>query len=76
MWLRIGPLASSCEHGNEPSGPIKCVKFLDYLSDCYLLQKDSAPWSQSFSLFSELWRRVVMLLDTNVSEDLLPPSSG
>jgi hypothetical protein len=25
-------MAGSCEHGNEPSGSIKCEEFLDYLS--------------------------------------------
>jgi hypothetical protein len=25
-------VAGSCEHGNEPSGSIKCVEFLDYLN--------------------------------------------
>jgi hypothetical protein len=29
MWLRIGKVADSCEHGNEPSGSIKGVQFLD-----------------------------------------------
>jgi hypothetical protein len=29
IWLRIGTVASSCEHGNEPSGSIKCGGFLD-----------------------------------------------
>jgi hypothetical protein len=36
-------VAVSCEHGNEPSGSIKCGEFLDWLSDCWLLKKDSAP---------------------------------
>jgi hypothetical protein len=36
----VGP----CEDGNEPLGSIK-GKFLDYLKDYYLLNKDSAPWS-------------------------------
>jgi hypothetical protein len=34
----------SCEHGNEPSGSIKCLEFPEYLSDWRLL-KDSAPYS-------------------------------
>jgi hypothetical protein len=34
MWigfigLRIGTMVGSCEHGNEPSGSIKCGEFLD-----------------------------------------------
>jgi hypothetical protein len=38
-------VAGSCEHGNEPSGSIKGGEFLDQLSDCQLLKKDSAPWN-------------------------------
>jgi hypothetical protein len=38
-------LASSCEHGNEPSGCIKGGKFLDYLNDYQVAKKDFAPWS-------------------------------
>jgi hypothetical protein len=41
QWMRRG----SCEHGNEPSGSIKGVEFLDWLSDCKLLKKDYASWS-------------------------------
>jgi hypothetical protein len=26
------PVVGFCEHGNEPSGSIKCREFLDYLS--------------------------------------------
>jgi hypothetical protein len=32
--LAWGPVASSCEHGNEFSGFIKVTKFFDPLSDC------------------------------------------
>jgi hypothetical protein len=39
-----GLMAGFCENGNEPSGSIKGREFLDYLSDCQLLKKDSAPW--------------------------------
>ena len=28
-WLRIGTVGGTCECGNEPSGSIKCVEFLD-----------------------------------------------
>jgi len=38
-----GLLAASCGHGNEPSGSIKRRTFFGYLSDCWLLKKDSAP---------------------------------
>jgi hypothetical protein len=36
------PVAGSCEHGNEPSGSIQGGEFLDQLSECSLLKKDSA----------------------------------
>jgi hypothetical protein len=29
IWIRIGPVAGSREHGSEPSGSIKGVDFLD-----------------------------------------------
>jgi hypothetical protein len=48
IWLRIGTnggLSYSCEHGNELPGSIKSGEFLDYMSDCLFLKKDSAPWS-------------------------------
>jgi len=32
-WLWIGPVADSCEHGNEPSGSMEGEEFLDYFSD-------------------------------------------
>jgi hypothetical protein len=35
----------SCEHGNEPSGSVKCLEILEWLSHWRLLQKDSAPQS-------------------------------
>jgi len=34
-----------CEHGNEPWGSIKGEEFFDWLIGCWLLKKDSAPWS-------------------------------
>jgi hypothetical protein len=38
-------MVASCEHGNEPSISIKCVKFLDQMSNYQKLKKGSAPWS-------------------------------
>jgi len=29
IWLRVGTGGRRCECGNEPSGSIKCGKFLD-----------------------------------------------
>jgi hypothetical protein len=31
IWLRIGPVEGSCEHGNEPPGSIK---YWEILSSC------------------------------------------
>jgi hypothetical protein len=39
-------VADSCEHDDEPLGSIKGGKFLEYLSDCYLLKKYPVPWSE------------------------------
>jgi hypothetical protein len=33
MWLRLGPVACSCENGNERASSIKDGEFLDELSD-------------------------------------------
>jgi hypothetical protein len=33
----------SCEHGNEPSGFIKCWEVLEWLHNWQLLKKGSAP---------------------------------
>jgi len=38
-------VASSCEHGNEPSGSIMSGELSDHLRDYQLLKKDSAPWN-------------------------------
>jgi hypothetical protein len=40
-----GPVEGYCEHGSEPLGSIKYFKFLEYLSDWFLLKKDSALWN-------------------------------
>jgi hypothetical protein len=34
----------SCEHGNEPSGSIKCWEVLEWLHNWRILKKGSAPW--------------------------------
>jgi len=39
-------MVGTCECNNEPSGSIKCGAFLDWLKNCQLLKKDSAPWSK------------------------------
>jgi hypothetical protein len=37
-----GPMEGSSEHGNEPSGSIKCWKVLEWLHNLRLLKKGSA----------------------------------
>lgn len=39
-----GPETGSCDYDNKPSGSIKGVEFLNWLSDDWHL-KDSAPWN-------------------------------
>jgi hypothetical protein len=43
IWLRIGTVEESFEHGNEPSGSIKFWEVLEYLHNWRLLKKGSAP---------------------------------
>jgi hypothetical protein len=42
-WIHLardgGPVTGSCEHGDGPSGRMKCGKFLDHMRD-YKLPKD------------------------------------
>jgi hypothetical protein len=38
--ISMGPMASFCEHGNEPSGSIKKAGFFDKLFKC------PSPWSK------------------------------
>jgi hypothetical protein len=38
-------MATSLEHGNDPSDSIKCWEILEKLSDWRLLKKSSPPWS-------------------------------
>jgi hypothetical protein len=41
------PYFCSCKHGGDPSGSVEGGEFLDWLGDCWLLKRDSAPWSYS-----------------------------
>jgi hypothetical protein len=38
-----------CKHRNTFQISTKCVEFLDYLSPCWQLKKDSVPWNWSIS---------------------------
>jgi hypothetical protein len=43
IWLRIGTVEGSCEHGDEPSGSIEYWEVLEGLHNSRLLKKSSAP---------------------------------
>jgi hypothetical protein len=40
VWSRAEKQAGGCEHGNEPSGVIKCGEFVVSLRIKYLIVKD------------------------------------
>jgi hypothetical protein len=44
IWLRIGTVEGSYEHGNEPLGSIECWEVLELLHNWPLFKKGSAPW--------------------------------
>lgn len=46
------PLATSCEHGNEPMNSEKEGAFLDEVSDCRLVNMDYAPMELVFLIIS------------------------
>jgi hypothetical protein len=57
-WIRLARerlVVASWQHGNEPSGSIKCVKCFDQLSDYKLLKKYYAPGS--------------LMISSNISQD-------
>jgi hypothetical protein len=45
VWLRIGTMEGSCEHGIEPSGYKKRWEVLEWLHNWLLLKKASVPRS-------------------------------
>jgi hypothetical protein len=47
-------VAGSCEHGNEPSGFIKCWEFLEWVSNCWLLKKKLVGYYISLKVFQVL----------------------
>jgi hypothetical protein len=49
-WIH---LASDREFLWSPSGSMKCLEFLDKLSNCYLLKKGSAPWKLTPSIWAD-----------------------
>ena len=38
-------MVGCCEQGNEPSGSIKRVEFVDCLRNCQVVKKNSAEWN-------------------------------
>jgi hypothetical protein len=46
LKLPLAPVAGSCEHANI-NLCAKYGQFLDLLNACYILEKDSTPWSLS-----------------------------
>jgi hypothetical protein len=45
-WIDLAQAVEGCcEHGNEPSGSVKCWEILEQMNNCQLLN-DSAPSSQ------------------------------
>jgi hypothetical protein len=42
---RWGLVVGCCEHCNEPSGSVIFWEVREYLSGCWLLKKDMAPWN-------------------------------
>jgi hypothetical protein len=44
-WIDLaqGPVEGSCEHGDEPSGSLKCWEVPEWLHNWQLLRKGSAP---------------------------------
>ena len=46
IWLTIWIGGErTCEHGNKFSGYIRGGEFLDSLKTCWVVSKDTAPWS-------------------------------
>jgi hypothetical protein len=51
-WYGLDWSGGSCEHGNEPSGSIKCWEFVEWLRNWQLLKKASAPCVSEWALYS------------------------
>jgi len=46
MWIKTASVAGSCEKRNEYSSYKTDIKYLDGLSNFYILKKASSPWSE------------------------------
>jgi hypothetical protein len=61
-WIRlVGPVAGSCEHGNERSGSIKDGKFIDHLNDYQLINMDCSM-EQVITKYVKIRQGIMMLL--------------
>jgi hypothetical protein len=58
-------VASSCEHGNEPSGSIKDLEFIEWLCMLWLLKRD---WTLRSSVISQLIFSFGFVSDNNTVE--------
>jgi len=45
----IGSVAVSCERGDEHSGSVNCVEFLDLMRNLQVLKKIRAAWSYLYT---------------------------
>jgi hypothetical protein len=56
-------MADSDERGNEASSSMKSCQFVEWLSNCWLLKKDSAQWRElvniKLKMFPTLCRTAV-----------------
>jgi hypothetical protein len=67
MWLRI---VASGEHGNKPSGSIKCGNLLtSWKTSYYHNKKNSAPWSQVLWSSSSIYSFSNLLLQADHKKD-------
>ena len=48
--------ALCCEHVKKPSSSLQGIEFIDYLSHCQLVKRDSATWkiSQTMAMYDDI----------------------
>lgn len=61
MWLRVDTSVDCCENVSESLGSIRRWEFIVYLSEYWLLKKDSAPLSEVALKTEHLTLLVTML---------------
>jgi hypothetical protein len=71
VWLRIGPVEGSCEHGNKPAGSIKCwavrvaaqpVTSRVVLSSVHFVAKDVKELTYDLRKYFKIGTLVVFLI--------------